>query len=397
MATDQDQLAEEPIEDETDEDELVEEERIDHDDEEEQEHSSQVFQRGIVLDRFKTFFVPVPKAGCTSILWSLAGLAGLQESNFATSEGREVTRALAIHDLRRWPDAFLLGERSEEDQKRILSEDGWFRFTVVRDPFRRVWSAWQSKILLAEPQFIEKFSSEPWFPRQLESAKDVLTSWRDFLDALRKDPELVNADVHWQPQVDVLEYNDISYDHIGRVEKMPETIDLYRRHVKETADRDVPDLIRTNLSTMPYTNALFTQDDVQMLSELYAADLREFGYEPPKGGGIGDEPSKDWIVTIDAVVPAIDELRSRHERVADLQQAVKTRRQSLRESDKNLKREKALRRGEHRRNKRLKKRLAEESRELRRMRQSRAWKMTAPIRAVGAWWRGVKKSRKGAN
>lgn len=363
--------------------------------EQEEEHSSHVLQRGIVLERFKTLFVPVPKAGCTSILWSLAQIAGLQESNFASSEGREVTRSLTIHDLRRWPDAFLFGERSEEDRDRILSQDGWFRFTVVRDPFRRLWSAWQSKLLLAEPQFIERYSSEPWFPRELESAKDVVAAWREFLDALRKDPELVRVDVHWAPQVGVLEYGDVSYDHIGRVEKMQDTIDLYRRHVEETAGVEVPDLVRTNLSTLSFRNELFTEDDIEMLSELYADDLREFGYQPLRGDGIGAEPPAEWMRTVDAFLPAIDELRSRHERVSDLQQAVRSRRQSLREAERDLKREKALRREEHRRNKRLKKRLQEESREVRRMQQSRAWKMTLPLRKAGERWRLVKKSFRG--
>lgn len=359
------------------------------------EESSHVLQRAIVLDRFRTFFTPVPKAGCTSVLWTMAGLAGLTESTFLESEGREVTRALAIHDMRRWPDAFVFGERSEEEQNRVVSEDGWFRFSVVRNPFRRLFSAWQSKILLAEPQFIDRYSQEPWFPRELGSSADVVRYWREFVDAVKKDPALLSADVHWAPQVNVLDLERISYDHLGHVEKMDDTIELWRKHLRAVADREIDDLPRTNLSPIPHTNELFTEEDIAVLSEGYADDLREFGYEPPSGDGIGKDLPDTWLATVDAVVPAIDELRNRHERVADLQQAVKTRRQKQRESERDLKREKSLRREEHRRNKRLRQRLREESKQLRKMQQSRAWKMTAPLRAAGARWRRIKRTVRG--
>src|SRR5919106_2512596 len=105
------------------------------------ESSSHVLQRAIVVERVRLLFTPVPKAGCTSLLWSLAELARLQEKQFAESTGREVTRALAIHDLSRWPESFRFGARKPEERDEILNADDWFRFTVVRHPFRRLWSA----------------------------------------------------------------------------------------------------------------------------------------------------------------------------------------------------------------------------------------------------------------
>jgi hypothetical protein len=195
--------------------------------------TSHVIKRGVVFERLRVLYVPVPKAGCTAMLWALAQASFLREGDFVGSVGGEVTRALTIHDMSRWPEAFRYGSRTPEDRQALLDADGWFRFTVVRNPFRRLWSAWQSKILQAEPQFIRKFSSQTWFPETVDgSAGEILKAFRDFLAAIHENPELLRSDVHWAPQVDLIEYDQIPYDHVGRVEAMDQTVDHLRRHLQ---------------------------------------------------------------------------------------------------------------------------------------------------------------------
>jgi len=351
------------------------------------ESSSHVLQRAILIERVRLLYTPVPKAGCTALLWSLAELARLQEDLFAESSGREVTRALAIHDLSRWPESFRFGERPPEEREEILKSSDWFRFTVVRHPFRRLWSAWQSKILLAEPQFIARYSDEEWWPGPVRSASDVLKAFRQFMDALRADPDLVRADVHWAPQVDVIEYSNISYSHIGQVEKLGETLDTVRQHLQSFPAAELTEPARANIGSLPYADELFTEEDVGFLSEVYAADLGEFGYNPPSEETLGGTPSGSWTAAADVVAPALEELRLRHQRVADLQQLLKAREQKAREVERDRKREKALRREEHRRNERLQNRLRKTTVQLENIRTSRTWRYTAPLRRAGAWVR----------
>ena len=349
--------------------------------------TSHVLQRAIVVERVRLFFTPVPKAGCTSLLWSLAELARLQEKQFAESTGREVTRALVIHDLSRWPDPFRFGKREPEDREQIQQASDWLRFTVVRHPFRRLWSAWQSKILLAEPQFIARYSAEPWFPGPARSAADVLKAFRQFMDALRADPDLVRADVHWAPQVDVIEHPSVTYNHIGHVEKLGETLDRIREHLRTFPAADFTEPARANVSSLPYADELFTEEDARFLAEMYADDLREFGYEPPPRDSLSGIPPGSWSAAVEAVMPALEELRLRHERVADLQLLLKGSEHKAREADRERKKEKSLRREEHRRNQRLQNRLRKTTARLEDMRNSRTWRYTAPLRRVGAWVR----------
>ncbi|MGH2787663.1 MAG: sulfotransferase family 2 domain-containing protein [Actinomycetota bacterium] len=356
------------------------------------EPASHILRRAIVLDRYRLFYVPVPKAGCTALLWSLAGLARVRESEFADSPGREVSRLLTIHDLSRWPEPFRFGELSPDDREHVLGGDDWFRITVVRHPFRRLWSAWQSKILLAEPQFIEKFSSQPWFPGPVRSAAEVLKAFRAFLEALREDPDLVRSDVHWAPQIDLIDYPQVSYDHIGHIEELGRTLNRVREHVSETKDAVLPELPRNNVGALSYSDELFTEADVRFLAEMYADDMRVFGYESPRDEALGNSVPRSWTSRADTLAPALEALRQRHERVADLYQLLWSRRKDLSEMERRRKRERKLRREEHRRNQRLQKRLVEATEQLHRMRNSTTWRYTAPLRRAGARLRRLRRA-----
>lgn len=353
--------------------------------------TSHVEQRAIVFEHLRLFYVPVPKAGCTALLWSLAGLARLPADRFADSMGREVSRSMTIHDLRRWPDGFRFRDRSEEEKERILTEDGWLRFTVARHPFRRLWSAWQSKILLAEPQFVEKFASDPWFPGPVRSAGDVLDAFRAFLDALRNDPQLLASDVHWAPQTDVIEHGDISYEHLGQVEKLDRTVDLVRAHVSEMKGAHLPDLPRANVAPLPYVDELFTEKDARFLEEMYAADMRAFGYETIPDEALSAAIPEPWAETVDRVTAALDEMRQRNERIGDLHRLLRARRDDLSEMKRRKRREEKLRKEEHRRNKRLQKRLRRATRRIEWMESRLTWRLTAPLRKVSGAGRRVRR------
>ena len=332
-----------------------------------------VEKRTVVFPKQRVLFVPVPKAGCTAILWALANVAGLDEEMFHASFIREVSRSLTIHDLGRWPEENLFAKLEQDERDEVLKADDWFRFTVVRHPFRRLWSAWQSKILLAEPQFVEKFSERPWFPTSFDSAGDILKMFRQFVEALEEDPELVTADVHWAPQVAVIAEDRMPYTHIGRIESLEDTTEKLRAHL-EPLGASLPELGRANPAPLPYSDHLFEEAHVRILTKVFEADLKTFGYED---SGLEGPTPDAWTQTIEGAIPGLKTIRQRNERVGDLQQTFLKHRHEMN----------TLINNERRRNKRLEGRLRETLERLRTtrnelagIRNSASWRYTRPLR-----------------
>jgi Sulfotransferase family len=166
-----------------------------------------VMLTAVVFDHLRLVYVPVPKAASTTILGALSDVAGLQPEDRMRSRKLEVTRALTVHDGSMWGSAYRLTAKSESELEWILESDDWFRFTVVRDPARRIWSAWVSKVLLRNPRFVLMFGEE-LFPAVPSTATDVLESFRRFIGALPDRPEW--SDSHWSGQADLLDVPHIA-------------------------------------------------------------------------------------------------------------------------------------------------------------------------------------------
>ena len=99
--------------------------------------------RSVVQPDLKVLYLPVPKTGCTSMLWLLADLAGLDRERFYRTTTREVTLPMTVHDMWVWGrEGLRVTDLTDEAQEEMLTDDSWLRFTMVREPASRLWSAW---------------------------------------------------------------------------------------------------------------------------------------------------------------------------------------------------------------------------------------------------------------
>lgn len=272
-----------------------------------------VLQRTVVLAEQRILFLPVPKAGCTSVLWALARLAGIPAETFARSAQPEVSAALTVHDMSLWDPAHRLGDHPPEERERMLEEEGWLRFAVVRHPATRLFSAWQSKLLLREPRFVEAFGEESWFPRVPERPDDVVEDFRRFVAALADDgPD----DVHWAVQDDLVGL--LPLNHVGRVERLPEVFELLGRHGSPVSAGDAP---RENSSVLPMPDGVFDEASLEALQARYGRDLEAFGYDlvPPDGG------EEDWEARTAALLPGVRDAIDRHGRIGQLHRVAQQR------------------------------------------------------------------------
>lgn len=274
--------------------------------------------RIVVLEDLKVAFLPMPKSGCTSMLWTLAALAGHTREDFTHSHQPEISRSMAVHNMRRWRPAERWSHRPPEDRARIIGADDWLRFTIVRDPVPRLWSAWQSKLLLQEPRFVDRFGSEPWFPHRASSVGEVIDAFRAFVRALDSDPAEAPHDAHWGPQAGLLAEHPTGWV-VGRADRPAENLALLRDHLAAIgADptQVVSDVPRENANPLPFHPSVYDDGTAAIATRLFADDRALGGFpEPPTDRSTGVE---EWRALAADRLLLVNELVERHLRIGEL-------------------------------------------------------------------------------
>ena len=278
-------------------------------------HARHVEQRTVVLPDLRVVYLPMPKAGCTTILWLLAELGGVPVHTFDRAAWPGVSPALLIHDTGLWGSGRFLGDYEGEERERVLTEEGWFRFTVVRDPIPRLWSAWQSKLLLREPRFLATFGEEPWFPQLPLRPTDLIADFRKFVGAVA---EGAAVDVHWAVQHDLAD--QLPLGHVGRLERVGETMELLRNHVRvDTWPKERGRDNRTPLSLPPHA---YDETAAALANEHYRADLENYGYEPARATEDG-AAADDWERAVEPLLPVLRDTIDKHARIGQLHQVAR--------------------------------------------------------------------------
>ena len=185
------------------------------------------------------FYNRMPKAANSTVTTTLARLR----------EGRDITSKVA-------KKLFDTPGQLRSDQ--MAAFDALFKFTVVRNPFTRVLSAYLDKVERPQPQALGR------------------TGFADFISGLERGRLLGNG--HWAPQRAMLLIPVERLDFIGRVE----TLEADLVHVQQ---RLCPDRAATMKSFL--ANATGSRDKlaqyydaslVDRVRRLYQADFETFGY-----------------------------------------------------------------------------------------------------------------------
>jgi Sulfotransferase family len=179
-----------------------------------------------VMPRWRALYVSVNKAACTALKWLVADVQEESRERFHRSLSREVSRTMTIHRRSLWQNTPMAKWMTDEELEAISPDDGWFVFGVVRHPTARLFSAWQSKLLLREPWWwVDEFGAESWFPRVPESGDDVVEDFTRFVRTIEQNPEQrVFHNRHFAPQKGLLAVDRMPYTRIYRTTEIPQLL-----------------------------------------------------------------------------------------------------------------------------------------------------------------------------
>jgi hypothetical protein len=225
----------------------------------------------------RVLFIQVNKNACTSLKWMMAQLAGEDLSAFGPSLGAATSDEDDIHDRRQWHRSPRLDRIDAELRSQMHPDNGWFVFAVTRDPRARLFSAWQSKLLLDNPGYAGR-RHDSWYPRHPVSTESIVTDFAAFVDLLAHDPDhQLRADPHFADQVELLHEDLVTYTDIYDVRDLGRLQRDLRRHLDQvgwTGDLTLP---RANDTPLRATSQVFDDGVREQIEKVYSADFDRFG------------------------------------------------------------------------------------------------------------------------
>lgn len=135
------------------------------------------------------------------------------------------------------------------------------KFSIVRDPYTRIVSGWNDKVLLKNPGFYDVTDL------QLEK----MCNFGYFVDWLvDQNPREVNN--HFKRQ-SLLVPRDVSL--IGRIERYEQDL---RTILQKVGFQDVGEIPHSNKKNAPNQASLMTPRVIRLLNDYYERDFQRFGY-----------------------------------------------------------------------------------------------------------------------
>jgi hypothetical protein len=158
---------------------------------------------GFLSNKHELFYLATPKVACTSLKWWFANILGLEKSLFHFNESNETEPDLIIHDLfyKIAPEVTGLDIHNLQN---ALGNNKYFRFCLTKNPYKRIFSAWQSKWLLQEPLQFTNYVEKTFTALPVSTIHEIAIAFEGFLEYLFEHEAPNFLDAHVTPQFEIL-------------------------------------------------------------------------------------------------------------------------------------------------------------------------------------------------
>jgi hypothetical protein len=268
-------------------------------------------------EHYKLFYVATPKVACTSLKWWFAELEGHSQVLREMTDSTETDPDLVIHDTYHTVAPQVTGLMPEALSD-VLTSNSIFRFALVRNPYKRIFSSWQSKLLLREPLQSTPYRNCEFFKMPIQNAADISNAFESFLEFLSNYEAPSFRDPHWTSQSTLLRPDLISYTSLTQIENVTELRIALATHLGEGRFIDPFTFRRVNESLIPYSPQFYSGRSIDLINSLYGADFDVFSYPRIL------PPEKDVFTTeqLSVALQGIKLIRGRNQRLSEIRNSL---------------------------------------------------------------------------
>ena len=181
-------------------------------------HEGMLIPAALVARNLKILYLPTTKVACTALKFLIAQAEGsLNVHAMETLTTAAVTPMHTVHN----PivsGLTLFRELEADEQQHILQAHDWWRVGAIRNPYARMYSSWENRVLLRAPS-LEIDTYECFEDVLVDGCIDLGASFSLFMQQVIDNPTLVNRDDHFKSQTEAIRPGVISLTHVLQVEK----------------------------------------------------------------------------------------------------------------------------------------------------------------------------------
>ncbi|HWK87626.1 MAG TPA: sulfotransferase family 2 domain-containing protein [Xanthobacteraceae bacterium] len=230
----------------------------------------------VVMSKQNTLYVPIPKNANSKTRRILAEVRGVRNP-FVASKSKKFRQVLTAADI------------SIQEFYRILHSPDRFSFAIVRNPYKRIVSAWANKFrgrpLVTGPLFQKQPTELNLYLSLRESIDPSLPAGADATLDFDRFLDYVSAiigkryDQHIETQSSFLDFSFMPIDRIIRMENYSKDMLPVLEHIKAPASIAAQLDERVNASGLEKTEYAITPAQKKKIEALYGKDIERFGYE----------------------------------------------------------------------------------------------------------------------
>jgi hypothetical protein len=254
----------------------------------------------VSLDR-RYLYYEVPKAACTSMKLLIHSLEKLPPVQPFKGPAREVRQDMFIHTRQNFHLSSLT-DFDDQTQEHILTSPNFLRFTIVRNPYTRLQSAWSDKVQTCAPGFQHLYFRIKGSLPKLHDPNSFI-SLAEFVEAISKD-DLTACDPHWRLQVEHVFLRSMNFNFIGRVESLHEAVSTFI----ERAGFGQAQISRAANSSPE--GDIYDQALADRVYGLYERDFVDLGY--PKGRWMYKDKTESTAPRTVSEMRYLDEISQRN-------------------------------------------------------------------------------------